>query len=140
LALCVPLSRFTSRVGGGSAFYVRPHYTLMKTQRQISDFAFGAIAIGAAPLIVFALVSFLIRHIGIPFPREPLGQKIVLDLIMAIFIVAPLAAIYFVMRWRIRHRVLPVSVLWLEAFIGLIAAAAVYCFLTWAYFYPSLTW
>jgi len=25
LALAVPLSRFTSRVGGGSAFYVRPH-------------------------------------------------------------------------------------------------------------------
>jgi hypothetical protein len=29
LALSVPLSRFTSRVGGGSAFYVRQHYTLM---------------------------------------------------------------------------------------------------------------
>ena len=25
MALSVPLSRFTSRVGGGSAFYVRPH-------------------------------------------------------------------------------------------------------------------
>jgi len=33
LALAVPLSRFTSRVGGGSAFFVRPHYTFtnMKT-------------------------------------------------------------------------------------------------------------
>jgi hypothetical protein len=30
LALAVPLSRFTSRVGGGSAFFVRHHYTLMK--------------------------------------------------------------------------------------------------------------
>ena len=30
MALSVPLSRFTSRVGGGSAFYVRHHYTLMK--------------------------------------------------------------------------------------------------------------
>jgi len=29
LALAVPLSRFTSRVGGGSAFYVRQHYALM---------------------------------------------------------------------------------------------------------------
>jgi Zn-finger nucleic acid-binding protein len=26
MALSVPLSRCTSRVGGGSAFYVRPHY------------------------------------------------------------------------------------------------------------------
>jgi len=30
LALAVPLSRFTSRVGGGSAFFVRPLHTLMK--------------------------------------------------------------------------------------------------------------
>ena len=29
MALSVPLSRFTSRVGGGSAFFVRPHYTFM---------------------------------------------------------------------------------------------------------------
>jgi len=30
LAPSVPLSRFTPRVGGGSAFYVRHHYTFMK--------------------------------------------------------------------------------------------------------------
>src|ERR1035437_6057493 len=36
LALAVPLSRFTPRVGGGSAFYVRRHYTLMKNPREIS--------------------------------------------------------------------------------------------------------
>ena len=29
MALSVPLSRFTPRVGGGSAFFVRQHYTLM---------------------------------------------------------------------------------------------------------------
>jgi hypothetical protein len=29
LALAVPLSRFTPRVGGGSAFFVRRHYTFM---------------------------------------------------------------------------------------------------------------
>jgi cytochrome c oxidase assembly factor CtaG len=33
LALAVPLSRFPSRVGGGSAFYVRPLHTItMKTK------------------------------------------------------------------------------------------------------------
>src|ERR1035441_1842685 len=31
LALAVPLSRFTSRVGGGSAFFVRHHLRAMKT-------------------------------------------------------------------------------------------------------------
>jgi len=30
MALAVPLSRFTPRVGGGSAFFVRQHDTLMK--------------------------------------------------------------------------------------------------------------
>jgi len=30
LALAVPLSRFTPRVGGGSAFFVRPLHTFMK--------------------------------------------------------------------------------------------------------------
>jgi hypothetical protein len=35
LALSVPLSRFTSRVGGGSAFYVRPLHTLMTQDRTI---------------------------------------------------------------------------------------------------------
>src|SRR5208282_249811 len=32
LALSVPLSRFTSQVGGGSAFFVRPLDTFMKTK------------------------------------------------------------------------------------------------------------
>jgi len=35
LALSVPLSRFASQVGGGSAFYVRPHYTLMKRDMEL---------------------------------------------------------------------------------------------------------
>ena len=30
MVIAVPLSRFTSLVGGGSAFFVRQHYTLMK--------------------------------------------------------------------------------------------------------------
>ena len=34
MALAVPLSRFTSRVGGGSAFFVRRHH-IMKTVRPI---------------------------------------------------------------------------------------------------------
>ena len=36
LALSVPLSRFTSRVGGGSAFYVRPLDTLHTMKKHIS--------------------------------------------------------------------------------------------------------
>src|SRR5665647_1262905 len=52
LALAVPLSRFTSRVGGGSAFYVRPHYTLMKTHKLVSRVILtcGALVSGYATL------------------------------------------------------------------------------------------
>ena len=35
MALSVPLSRFTSRVGGGSAFFVRQHYTFMNIRASI---------------------------------------------------------------------------------------------------------
>src|ERR1035437_2422741 len=37
LALAVPLSRFTSRVGGGSAFYVRPLHTLWNIEAKATD-------------------------------------------------------------------------------------------------------
>lgn len=112
----------------------------MKTQRQISNFAFGAIAVGAAPVIVFALVALLIRHISIPYAREPLGQMIVLYFIPALFIVAPLVAISFVVRWQLKHRQLPVWMMWLEVPVGLVSAIGIYCLVRWVWFYPSLTW
>lgn len=113
---------------------------IMKTQRPITSHILGAMAICAAPLIAFALVSFLVSHIGIPFPRGPLGQRIVLDFIMAIFIVVPLTAIWLVVRWRMRRGVVPLSTLWLEVSVGLAAAIAIYCLVRWVWFYPSLTW
>ena len=37
MALAVPLSRFTSQVGGGSAFFVRPHYQIMRMDKQKAE-------------------------------------------------------------------------------------------------------
>jgi hypothetical protein len=45
LALAVPLSRFTSRVGGGSAFYVRPRELLRFVVSQIGRRRFSAVRI-----------------------------------------------------------------------------------------------
>jgi len=112
----------------------------MKTQRQTTDHILGAVAVGAAPLVALALVAFLIRHIGIPFPRAPLGQKIILDFITALFIVAPLTAIWLVVRWRMRRRAFLASALWLEVSVGLAAAAVFYLFARWVWFYPNLIW
>jgi hypothetical protein len=62
LALVVPLSRFTSRVGGGSAFFVRPHDTLMRL----------ALIIGAAICLVIGLqMTFVIFWYHIPFEFIP---------------------------------------------------------------------
>jgi integral membrane sensor domain MASE1 len=86
LALSVPLSRFTSRVGGGSAFYVRP--------RDYMDAIFPIIAVTAAtfggivgwfsrgrfrptilictitPILVQALILSLL-----PLPHEGFGSE-----------------------------------------------------------------
>jgi S1-C subfamily serine protease len=55
LALSVPLSRFTSRVGGGSAFYVRPLHTLMKIEHKKIGFSIaGRLLIVSAMLVACA--------------------------------------------------------------------------------------
>ena len=48
MALSVPLSRFTQRVGGGSAFFVRPHDTSMTS---VFILPFIVLGIGIALLI-----------------------------------------------------------------------------------------
>ena len=55
MALAVPLSRFTSRVGGGSAFFVRQQVSFMAIR--IMAFIFGAV-FGA----VGAIVAFWLQH------------------------------------------------------------------------------
>jgi hypothetical protein len=47
LALAVPLSRFTSRVGGGSAFFVSPHYIISIMNINPFDIAKDIVRIGS---------------------------------------------------------------------------------------------
>ena len=54
MALSVPLSRFTSRVGGGSAFFVRHHAHVMK--KPTRSFLI------AVPVVILVGVLFLIWH------------------------------------------------------------------------------
>jgi len=46
LALSVPLSRFTSRVGGGSAFYVRPSFDHENKITRYSTYHHSVLACG----------------------------------------------------------------------------------------------
>jgi hypothetical protein len=57
LALLVPLSRFTSRVGGGSAFYVR-HLRPLDYLPDILCFAFFILA----PIVSALTAALLARH------------------------------------------------------------------------------
>src|ERR1035438_7724869 len=60
LALAVPLSRFTSRVGGGSAFFVRQHSRIYMTPRSLSKLAailWIILLLSAAVFLVLALLS-----------------------------------------------------------------------------------
>ena len=69
MALAVPLSRFTSRVGGGSAFFVRPLRDFMRVM--LADyqpggltsvfimFGFGCII---AVCLIGALITYLIKQ------------------------------------------------------------------------------
>ena len=63
MALSVPLSRFTPRVGGGSAFFVRPHPNMnTPTTPKPTSFSRRAARLGwvcpVISLIVFALLIF----------------------------------------------------------------------------------
>ena len=62
LALSVPLTRFTSQVGGGSAFYVRHQHTSMTIKRNTEKamllaFACAAAYVGAYILFVMPLLG-----------------------------------------------------------------------------------
>ena len=57
MALSVPLSRFTSRVGGGSAFFVRPLRTMMSTKSDQSD------GIGFLALLISIAAGFGLLHV-----------------------------------------------------------------------------
>ena len=68
MALAVPLSRFTSRVGGGSAFYVRQHYTLMNDRILLA-------LLGLIPILIAGVFLVLIPRVRMARKaREILAQ------------------------------------------------------------------
>ena len=67
MALAVPLSRFTSRVGGGSAFFVRQQRDAMKRFAKI--FAINY----ASMVLLFAFLLFVVPEV---FPGEPMPTGI----------------------------------------------------------------
>jgi hypothetical protein len=87
MALSVPLSRFTSRVGGGSAFFVRQNRPLsLMTLKKVSLFA----AIGLA-VYVGMLLFQQIRYAGVEY-----GHSVRFSGILQSMLLLPLAAFCWV--------------------------------------------
>ena len=61
MALSVPLSRFTSRVGGGSAFYVRRH----RTVANMSTMKLTLWAVVAAVIAEAFIACLMLGHKGV---------------------------------------------------------------------------
>jgi hypothetical protein len=111
----------------------------MKLIRQLWDFLFGVIVVGATPVIALVALSFALSFI---FPRslDSIFQKIAYAVSMASSLVVPMASLWFVVRWRKRHRLLPVSMLWVEVPVGLVASAAFYFFVAAMWFFSDPNW
>ena len=80
MALSVPLSRFTSRVGGGSAFYVRRHHAMSKTKK--ISVVVGVVLVSGA-VAAFLIWAFVLRPqvvSRVPLPGSSMTAIITSDL------------------------------------------------------------
>ena len=125
MALAVPLSRFTSRVGGGSA--TLGHIRAMSNEdvqassfRKLLDFAFGVLLFGVAPMSIFALAIFIgellhrFSHVVIP---DSVGFAIGI-----IVYVSALLAFVGAFVFRLRKRMLPRLFIVAEVVFGIVGA------------------
>ena len=73
MALAVPLSRFTSRVGGGSAFYVR-HFRDFDIHIVMPDFRIDISGLFDRCLAVYLAQAAVFRDAGIAFGHYQIGD------------------------------------------------------------------
>ena len=102
----------------------------MKVLRQLWDFVFGALTIGAAGLVTFVVTSQLARFTArSQVQEETTAQTLGLLLVMVLSVAAPITAVWFAARWRSRHRILPANFLAGEILVGLAGGAALLFYL-----------
>ena len=113
MALSVPLSRFTSRVGGGSAFYVRRPRVMKISARDIQVFVAGALAL----LGTQALLQLPSYFFG-PAPASAWYDLLFYSLSAALDLLLGLA-VFFGRRWAI---LLTQIWLWLTLALSIVSA------------------
>jgi hypothetical protein len=93
LALSVPLSRFTSQVGGGSAFFVRHPRTMSKiSSRDIRLFLAGALA-----LMGFEALVLIPYYFSLSMDAAHIGRAVIVGLFAGLAL--PIGIGIFLGRW-----------------------------------------
>lgn len=99
----------------------------MSNLAKLWDFIWGTLIVGMLPMFAFVLVMMLG---GLVTSRPQVGviQKCFAALWFAASLVVPFATLYFVARWRQKHRLLPASLLVAEILLGLLLAGVAFVF------------
>jgi hypothetical protein len=100
---------------------------------KIMDFVFGAVVIGAAPVITFELLALGVLCVGVRF----LPNSMVFGgILFAVEVLVALTVLFFTIRWRKKNR----PSMWLaETLVGLAVSGPYFLFLSfiWAWSEPS---
>src|SRR5215469_8286811 len=109
----------------------------MNNLAKIWDFVWGTLLVGMLPMFAFCLVALLGSFVR-PQPSAGWIQKFLESFLYAASFVVPFATLYFVARWRQKHRLLPASLLVAEVLLGLLLAVAAFIFMIVCWGFASL--
>ena len=114
----------------------------MRLLAKIWDFVFGAMVIGAAPVIAFEAVGLglwraadaIFGNPGPPYDRSHMALGF---LSFVIDSASALTALFFACRWRMKRRP---SMFWAEAFVGLAVCGAYFMVLSFIWAMSDPNW
>ncbi len=108
----------------------------MKLLQQSWDFLFAVLLTGGLPVgalaAVSAVASWLFRGFG--------SHAIVVALVIAMSLAAPVGVLVVVAHWRIRHRLLPLWMMWVEVPVGVLAGVGFVFFTAAMEFFGDPNW
>jgi len=96
----------------------------MKAFRASWDTLLGTTVLGGAPLLTWLLISCVSAYICGDFKAVGIAHNALVAVATALTVVAPVVATIAAFRWRKRHRILPLSMLWVELPVGLLCGFA----------------
>ena len=99
----------------------------MNKAAKIWDFVWGTLLIGMLPMFAFCLVAILGSFVK-PEIAGGWTHEFLVSFSFIASLVVPFVTLYFVVRWRQKHRLLPASLLVVEVLLGLLLAGVAFFF------------